>query len=188
MTAKRDECILLIVDVQEKLIGTVVDKQSLLENLITLGKVSQKFQIPILVSEQEKLGRTVPELREAVMNQFTFMKLAFSCCQNEQFMRRLDELGRKTIIICGIEAHICVEQTVLDLIERGYNVHLIIDAVSSYSAIDRETSVERMRDAGAVITTTEAVIYEIMEKAGTTEFTEILQIVKERRRNISNVR
>jgi len=96
-------------------------------------------------------------------------------------MRKLGELRRKTVIACGIETHICVLQTVLDLLTHGYNVLLARDATSSHAPIDRETAIERMRGAGAMIGTTEAVIYELTEKAGTDQFRKILEIVKARR-------
>jgi nicotinamidase-related amidase len=100
-------------------------------------------------------------------------------------MRELSQMRKRTVIICGIETHICVLQSVLDLLTHHYSVLLVRDATSSHALIDRETAIERMRDAGIMITTTEAVIYELTEKAGTEEFRKILELVKERRRLLS---
>lgn len=141
----------------------------------------QIVRVPVLVTEQEKLGDTIPELRKMLPSFTAFKKLSFSCCGDDGLVGRLRELRRKTVIACGIETHICVLQTALDLLERGYGVLLIRDATSSHSIGDSEAAVERMRDAGAQIATTEAAIYELTERAGTEEFKEILEIVKDRR-------
>ena len=181
LRAKREDSILLVIDVQEKLIDTVLTKQRLIENVKALGKVAAVMHLPNLVTEQEKLGATVPELSGILSGSPTVRKLEFSCCQNSEFMSKLREAGRRTVFVCGIEAHICVLQTVLDLLSAGYNVHLVKDALSSNASVDLEAAVERMRDAGAVITTSEAAIYELTVRAGTDEFRRILEIVKERR-------
>lgn len=182
MKAKKDDCILLVIDIQEKLADTMIDKHGLIENVKALGNIAGVFRLPVLVTEQEKLGETVPELRETLADCPKIRKLEFSCCQNKEFMSKLRGFGERSVVVCGIEAHICILQTVLDLVEKGHNVQVVGDAVSSYSTIDRDTAIERMRDAGATITTTEALVYELMEKAGTEEFRRILEIVKERRR------
>ena len=185
MRVKRGDCVLLIIDVQEKLIVTISQKTELLENIKALVKTSEVLGMPILVTEQEKLGETLPELDRMLPHAPRFRKLAFSCCESSGFMGELRKLGRKTVIACGIEAHICVLQTVLDLLEQGYQVLVPREATSSYAAIDRDTAIERMRDAGAMITTAETAIYELTERAGTEEFRRVLEIVKERREAIT---
>jgi len=185
MKADRGDCLLLVIDIQERLIDTILERQRLVHSARALVKAAETLNLPILTTEQEKLGDTVPELEKALTSHQKFKKLTFNCCQNAEFMSKLRRLGRKTVVVCGIEGHICVLQTVLDLIERGYTVHVVKDAVSSRSQVDVETAIGRMRDAGAVITTTEALIYELTERAGTNEFGEILQIVKERRSTIT---
>jgi len=185
LKAKKDDSILLVIDVQERLVDTMLEKQRLIENVKALGKVAAVFHMPILVTEQENLGATVPELREVLSGCTMVRKLEFSCCQNSEFMSRLKETGRRTVVACGIEAHICVLQTVLDLVAAGYNVHVAKDALSANAGVDLETAIERLRDAGAVITTTEAAIYELTVRAGTDEFRRILEIVKERRQAIA---
>ena len=181
MRAKREDCVLLIIDVQERLIDTVAKKAELVKNIEALIKVANVLRVPVLVTEQEKLGRTVPELEDELLDPPKFHKLTFSCCERPEFMTKLRELKRKTVVVCGIEAHICVMQTVLDMLDHSYRILVPKDATSSHNVIDWKTAVERMRDSGAIITTTEALIYELTERAGTEEFKRILEIVKERR-------
>ena len=181
MRVKRDDCVLLVIDVQERLIDTVAKKAELVKNIEALIKVAKVLRVPVLVTEQEKLGRTVPELEDGLPDPPKFHKLAFSCCEGPEFMTKMRELERKTVIVCGIEAHICVMQTILDMLDHSYRISVPKDATSSHNAIDWETAIERMRDSGATITTTEALIYELTERAGTEEFKRILEIVKERR-------
>jgi hypothetical protein len=175
----------MIVDVQERLVPTIAEKTKIVQNIEALINAAKVLCIPALVTEQEKLGETLPELNTMLSSPSRFQKLAFSCCEIPDFTAKLLELGRKTVIACGVETHICVLQTVLGLLERGYRVLLPRDATSSYAVVDRETAIERMRDAGATITTTETIIYELTERAGTEEFRKILGIVKERRESQS---
>ena len=181
MRVRRSDCVLLIVDVQDRLIGTIAEHEAIVENIKALIKAAQVLGVPVLATEQEKLGEIVPELQGLLSDSPKFRKLSFSCCGDAAFMRKLRQVRKKTAIVCGIETHICVLQTVLDLLEHHYRVLLVSDATSSHAPIDRETAIDRMRSAGAMIGTTEAVIYELTERAGTEEFSRILEIVKERR-------
>jgi nicotinamidase-related amidase len=157
------------------------------ENIKALIRVAQALNVPIMGTEQEKLGDIVPELRGLLSESSKARKLSFSCYNDPGFMRQFLQLHKKIVILCGIETHICVLQTVLDLIEHSYGVLLVRDATSSHNAMDRETAIERMSLAGAMISTTETVIYELTERAGTEEFRRILDIVKERRNIISSL-
>lgn len=181
----REGCILVVVDVQEKLIDTIDQREQTVQNIMALLRVAELFRIPILLTEQEKLGKTIAELDRIVPTAPRFQKLVFSCMRDPEFKARLDEIGRKTVLLCGIETHICVMQTALDLLDQGYYVVIPRDATSSHGVVDRDTAVERMRTAGVLITTTETTIYELTEKAGTSEFREILEIVKDRRKAIN---
>jgi len=148
------------------------------------------YQIPILVTEQEKLGTTVQEIKNVLKNFDSYKpirKLDFSCYRNEEFRRILEQSGFSNLLICGIETHICVIQTALDLIGNGYMVQIPRDATSSHTKEDFETAISRLRDSGAVITTTEALIYELTGKAGTKEFKKILEIIKERRLKLGEI-
>ncbi len=182
MKVNRSDCVLLVIDVQDHIIDTIAEHEVTVENIKALIGAARVLNVPVMATQQENLGEIVPELKNLVSDSPNFRKLSFSCCGDSVFMRKLQEVGRKTVIACGIETHICVLQTVLDLLTHGYQVLLVKDGTSSHALIDRETAIERMRGAGAMIGTTEAAIYELTEKAGTDEFRKILEIVKERRR------
>jgi nicotinamidase-related amidase len=181
MRARRSDCVLLVIDVQDRLIDTISEHQAVVENIKALIKAADVLMVPTLATEQEKLGEIVPELAGLLSGSPKFRKLSFSCCGDSAFMRKLRQVRKKTVIVSGIETHVCVLQTVLDLLKHRYHVLLVRDATSSHTAVDREAAVERMQNAGAIITTTEATIYELTEKAGTEEFRKILEVVKERR-------
>jgi nicotinamidase-related amidase len=185
MRVRPDECVLLVIDVQDGLIDTIHEHQTVVENIKALIKTAQILHLQVLATEQEKLGAIVPELQGLLSNNLKFQKVNFSCCADPAFMRELSQMRKRTVIVCGIETHICVLQSVLDLLTHRYDVLLVRDATSSHALMDRETAMERMGDAGAMIATTEAVIYELTEKAGTEEFRSILELVKERRSLLS---
>ena len=181
MTATHNQYVLLVIDVQDRLIDTISEHRSVVRNIQALIKAAQALGVPILVSEQDKLGETVPELKSLLLNIMPCRKLSFSCCRDTGFMKKFSQMHKTTVIACGIETHICVLQTTLDLLKRKCRVQIVKDASSSHIVTDHETAIERMKNAGAVITSTEATIYELTEKAGTEEFKKILAIVKERR-------
>jgi nicotinamidase-related amidase len=180
MMVKRSDCVLLVVDVQDRLIDTIAERATVVQNIKTLMKAAEALTIPILATEQEKLGETVQELK-VLLTDVPFRKINFSCCGDPKFMSKLNATKRRMAMVCGIETHIWVVQTGLDLLNRHYRVLIVRDATSSHTMIDRETALDRMEKAGATITTTEAIIYELTEKAGTDEFRKILEIIKERR-------
>jgi nicotinamidase-related amidase len=183
MRAKRGDCVLLVVDVQERLIDTIAEHEVVVQNIQALIKSAAALQVPILATEQENLGDTVPQLKALLPDPPT-RKLIFSCCESLEFMTKLKATRRRTVIICGIETHICIMQTVLDLLPGHYRILVVRDATSSHAIVDRETALRRIEARGAEITTAEAVIYEMTEKAGTDEFRKVLDIVKERRMHI----
>lgn len=184
---RRTDCVLLVVDVQDRLIDTIAEHEATVENIKALIRAARILNIPVMATQQENLGQIVPELKDLLSNSPKFRKLSFSCCGDSAFMRKLREVHKKTVIACGIETHICVLQTVLDLLKGGYHVLLVRDGTSSHALIDRETAIERMRAAAAMTETTEAVIYELTARAGTEQFRKILEIVKERRSAHSQV-
>ena len=188
LRARNTNSVLLVIDMQERIINTVADKENLIHSVEAMIKTSNLLNIPSVVTQQEKLGDIASEIKRSYQNDATvFKKLAFSCCDVSEFRDKLLRLGRKTIVVCGVETHICVMQTVLDLLELKYEVLLLRDATSSYRIMDRETAIERMRDAGAWISTIESVIYELTEDAGRPEFKQILQTIKNlRNQNNSN--
>ncbi len=148
MRVSPSECVLLAIDVQARLIGTIADHETVVENISALIRAAQVLDVLVLATEQEKLGEIVPELQGLLSDSPKFRKLSFSCCGDSAFVSKLRQVRKKTIIVCGIETHICVLQTVLDLLKQRYRVLLVRDATSAHTPIDRDTAVERMRSAG----------------------------------------
>jgi nicotinamidase-related amidase len=173
----RHECVLVVIDVQDKLMPAIADKESLLSNTVRLVKVCHLTGIPVVVTEQEKLGNTVAEIKNELSAETAVQKVHFNCFSCEDFAERVKKTGRKTLILAGVEAHICVTQTALHALSL-YNVQIISDAVSSRLTDNRNVALQRMRDAGATITSTEMFIYEILQKAGTDEFRFVLPLIK----------
>ena len=182
---KRNDCVLVVVDVQDRLINTITHHELIVANVKALAQAAIILRVPILATEQVKLGDTILEVKSLLPNTPT-RKVSFSCCDNPEFMTKLNAIGRKTVIVCGIETHICVAQTVLDLLRDHRIVLVAKDATSSYGTVDRETALRRMETSGAVITTSEAIIYELTENAATDEFKGILEIVKTRRTKLQS--
>lgn len=172
-----DDCVLLVVDVQERLLPAMSNREETLDNIVRLVRFAKIVRMPILVTEQEKLGPTVGEVGDEIEDLAPISKIEFDACKRGEFAERLRELGRGTAIIAGIESHICITQTVLHLLP-SYRVQVISDAVSSRTKKNMAVALERMRQSGAVISSTEMVIYELLEKAGTPEFKEALKLVK----------
>jgi len=172
--------VLVVVDVQEKLLPYVADKENVTKNLQMLIKFAHIMDIPIVLTEHypKGLGRTVPEIKEVLKEYKPIEKVIFSCFGSDEFKTRLKELGAKTLMLTGIESHICVEQTALDAMNSGYEVHVISDAIASRTPRNLEIGIEKMRQFGAVISSTEMAMYEIMERADTKEFKEVLSLVK----------
>ena len=135
---------------------------------------------PIFVTEQYRkgLGDTVSEIVGALGEITGTEKLAFSACGAGGFLVGLRRAKVAEVVLCGIEAHVCVLQTCLDLLEAGFSVFVVADAISSRTAQNRELAIQRMRDAGAVVTSVETVLFELLERAGTEEFKQVLALVK----------
>ncbi len=176
----KQNTVLVVVDVQEKLLPYVADKEKVTENLRMLIKFAYIMNMPIILTEHypKGLGRTVPEIKEVLKDYKPIEKVIFSCFGSEEFKSRLKELGVKRLMLSGIESHICIEQTALDALGAGYEVHVIADAISSRTPRNLEIGIEKTRQFGAVISSTEMAMYEIMERADTREFKEVLKLVK----------
>ncbi len=176
----RENTVQVIVDVQEKLLPYVTEKERVVENLRMLIKFADIMDIPIVLTEHypKGLGVTVPEIKEILKIYEPIDKVIFSCFGAPRFRARLRELGAKRLMIAGIESHICIEQTALDALNLGYDVHIIADAISSRTPENLKIGIEKMRQFGAVISSTEMVMYEIMERADTKEFKDVLKLVK----------
>jgi nicotinamidase-related amidase len=179
-TLDRAETALVIVDVQERLAVVMEERQQVLDNCRRLIEGAKILDLPVAVTEQypKGLGPTEEELRGALLSYEPFEKITFSCCGEPAFNSALEALGRKKILLAGMETHVCVLQTGLDLLRQGYVVHLVGDAVCSRDRENRKVGLELLRDAGAVITSTETVLFQLLGRAGTDEFKAVSKLVK----------
>jgi nicotinamidase-related amidase len=179
----RDKALLLIIDVQERLIPAMPKKpyQEILGSIELLLKGAREIDLPVVVTEQypKGLGHTVPELEEACRD-CVVTKVSFGSCGEPSFLEELKKQGRNQIIVTGMEAHVCVYQTVLGLLGAGYDVHLVRDGVISRRKSDYRNSLELARDAGAVVTTAETVLFQILRAATAPEFKAVSALVKNR--------
>jgi nicotinamidase-related amidase len=171
---------LLLIDVQEKLIRAMHEKEILLDNVVRLVKGTQALGIPILCSEQNPkgLGETVPEVKDLFADFKPITKFSFSCFGEPAFCAESQACGKKVILACGIESHVCVYQTVADLLESGYGVEVVADAVSSRTPENKRIGLEKSRLLGAQITSVETALFELMRTAQHPKFKEIQKIVK----------
>ncbi|MHB1457182.1 MAG: hydrolase [Armatimonadota bacterium] len=178
--ADRADSCLVVVDMQEPFLNSMYDRETVTANVNRLIDAAKIFGIPVLVTLQnsERMGGTVPEVEEHLPEHQPVNKMTFSCCGDDDFMTQLAETGKMTVVLCGIESHICVNQTAHDLLAAGYTVHVPEDAVCSRTPANCRIGIEKMRQSGAVITCTESVIYELMERAGTEEFRQVLRLIK----------
>lgn len=170
----QQNCALVVIDMQEKLLAAMPRRAELTATVQKLIAAARILRLPVIATAQyvKGLGPVVPEVGEPAVE-----KLAFSCCGSPEFVRKLKDLGRQRIILCGVEAHVCVQQTAIDLM-KDYFVYVPADAIGSRHRHNHKVAVERMRDCGAVITTAESAVFELLREAGTAEFKQILPLFK----------
>jgi len=180
MRINREACVGLVIDIQEKLFPHMDQKDELLKRCLILLEGLQVLKVPLLLTEQypKGLGSTLKQLSAAMARNHPIEKIAFSCCDEPSFQNSLDQLSLNTLIICGIEAHVCVLQTVVDLIGSGYKPVVVADCISSRNADDKRIALERMRAEGAMITTCESILFELARVAGTDQFKAISRLIK----------
>jgi len=180
MRILRDKTAGLIIDIQERLFPHIYGNEILALNSGILIKGLQELRIPIVVTEQytKGLGPTIVPLQQLFPDVQPLEKLAFSCCDDTSFMKHLDALNKKFIVIAGIESHVCVLQTCIDLLEKNYIPVIVEDCVSSRRINDKNMAISRMRKMGAIITTYESVLFELLRYSGTDEFKAISKLVK----------
>ena len=176
----RKNSVLVVVDIQEKLLPAINERDVVLDNVVRMVRAAQTLQVPILVTEQypRGLGATVATLQELLAGTPTWEKTTFSCFGGNGFSEQVSGLARNQLVLVGIETHICVCQTALDGLARGYQVQLINEAVGSRTAANKALGIERIRAAGGVISGVEMAIYEWLEEAGGPEFKAILPLIK----------
>jgi nicotinamidase-related amidase len=180
MLLRREQSLLLVVDIQEKLAPAISNADGVVANVAKLIRAAQQLHVPILASEQypKGLGRTLPVLRNLLAADALFDKTHFSCLAEPGVADRLQQYQRRQIIVCGIEAHVCVLQTAMDIESAGLDSIVVADAVSSRRGENCALGVARMRAAGVEIVTTEMVLFEWIAQAGTPEFKTLLPLIK----------
>jgi len=174
-----ENAVLIVVDVQGKLARLMHEAEALFNNLSRLIRGATVLGLPVVATEQnpEGLGPTVEEVRRH-LPMAPIPKMAFSCCGEPAVVDALEATGRPQVLLCGIETHICVYQTARDLLARGREVHVVADAVSSRTPRNRDIGLEKMRAAGAQVTSVETALFEMVEVAEGPAFKQILEIVK----------
>ena len=172
--------VLVIIDVQGKLAQIMHDRDTLFNNLHILVSGVKLLNIPIIWMEQvpDKLGSTIPEIKDVLIDQKPIIKDVFSCMKNEEFNNQIKRINPNDIILAGIESHICVYQTAMDLLEKKYNVHIVADAISSRISENKELGIERMLLEGAMKTSVEMLLFEIQGEAKGDRFRQISKLVK----------
>jgi len=180
MRISKENTVGLIIDIQERLLVAMNEKDSLLKNCETLVKGLSELQIPMIVSQQytKGLGETVPEIQAAIPEFSYFEKKDFSCWDVPEINEELKKSEAKNVIICGIESHVCVLQTAVDLIDAGLNPIIVMDCVSSRTAENVEIAKERFRYEGIMMTSYESILFELTRSAGAPEFRAISKLVK----------
>jgi len=177
-----EQCALVVIDIQEKLLPPIFQKEQLVRNAQLLIRAAGILKLPTLVSTQyaKGLGGTVPQVASLLAGTQPIDKTLFSCFGSDVFCSSLKRLPgqRTTLLLCGMESHICVTQTALAALREGYLVHVASDAVSSRTEWNWKIGLERMRAAGAVISSTEMMIYELMRASSSAEFKEMLPYLK----------
>jgi nicotinamidase-related amidase len=174
--------VLIVVDVQERLFNAMdaERRDDMVANVKILLAAAQRLGVPVLVTEQypRGLGRTLPEVKTLLGDTPAFEKTAFSCAGAEGFLDRLRALGADQVLLTGIEAHVCVLLTALDLLERGFRVSIVGDAVCSRRPASLETGLAQARQAGAVVTSTETVVFQLLGSADNEAFRELSKLLR----------
>ncbi len=176
----RTAAVLIMIDFQGNLAQAMFDKENVFANNVRLIRGFQALNLPMVVTEQipSKLGPTIMQLAQELHGVEPIAKESFSCWTNEVFREHLESLTRRHVILTGIECHICVYQTALDLMQNGYAVHLVADAVSSRTPENKQVGIDAIRAAGGQITSTEMVLFELLRTAADPKAKEIFKIVK----------
>lgn len=180
MRLEVSKSIALVVDIQERLFPFIHENEALAARCALLIRGLRILEVPIVVTEQytKGLGKTIGPISEAVGIEGRIEKIAFSCCGSDEVEARILAMARHQVVVMGIEAHVCVLQTVLDLRKQGQMAIVVEDCISSRRENDKRIAVERMRDVGAIITTAESLLFELLERAGTDMFKKISKLVR----------
>jgi isochorismate hydrolase len=179
---EREQAVLIVIDVQELLMKKMDPEigKNVIQNIRTLLVFAKEMAIPILITEQypKGLGKTVPEVKMELGSLSPIEKVSFSCCGVEAFNDKLNQLARNQVILTGIETHVCILQTANDLIQKGYEVHVVADAICSRRKLDWEIGLRWIEKKGAMISTTEIIAFQLLKEAGTEEFRGLSKLLK----------
>lgn len=179
-----DQALVLIIDVQQKLLPHVHGASALAEALEQLVAGAALFGLPLVATEQypQGIGHTDPQLRTLLRENgaVMFEKMSFSCCADQRVTELLGKIGRSQVIVAGIEAHVCVLQTCLDLLAMEYQVYVGADAIGSRRSRDYDVACQRLLQAGAVLTTVESVLFDLCQRCDTAEFKKMISLIKDR--------
>ncbi|MCX6248541.1 MAG: hydrolase [Bacteroidetes bacterium] len=180
MRILKDRSAALIIDIQERLYPFIFENENLTKNVTRLIEGLKIIGIPIFITEQyvKGLGPTIEPVATLLGSHPRIEKMSFSCCDEPRLMEGIAVTGKENIIIAGIESHVCVLQTVVDLHRNGYHPVVVEDCVSSRNENDKRTAIQRMRQEGAIITTTESILFELLRYSGTEQFRGISRLVK----------
>jgi hypothetical protein len=174
----REKTVFVVVDIQGNLYQAMYNKETLLANNRKLIKGAAVLGLPVILTEQINIGSTIPEILELLPNITPIEKSSFSCCKEAPFMEALKALDAKQVILSGIEAHICVYQTAIDLIAKGFKVYLAADAIASRTAENKEIALRRITLSGVVLTSVEMALFDLLKTASDPKAREIFKIVK----------
>jgi nicotinamidase-related amidase len=187
----REQSVLIVVDMQEPFLSAIKVRDVIEHNIAFLMQVAKLMHVPILATLQnrERLGEIIPALQSLLPEQSVPIdKLCFSCFGANAFAKAVQETARQQVVLTGIEAHICVMQTALDMLKAGYQVHVPYDAVASRGKPEWKYALLRLQQAGVIITSVESVTYEWLYQAGTDEFRQLLPLIKEREQFLRKIR
>ena len=176
----REDALLLVIDIQEKLLPVISNGESVIQKNNILISTANLLNIPVVYTEHyaKGMGPTAEELKQNLSNAVKFDKIAFSACLEDGFLKYINETNRKKIIVTGTEAHVCVFQTIRDLLNRGYTVFVPIDAVGSRQDEIKNNALLLLKDMGAIISNTELIAFDLVKISGTPEFKEVLKLIK----------
>ncbi len=174
------ECLLLLIDIQKSLLDLCVEREQIVSNTAALIEAAKVFNLPVIFTVQnpDKLGPFLPQLTDMISEPEIYAKMEFDSLENEQIARAIRRTGRKTLLLAGMEGHICIFHSALGALRQGYRVHIPQDAVTSRSQFNRQLGCQRTDKAGAVLTSTEMIIYELLHQGGTKEFRSLLPLLK----------
>ncbi|MBM4171658.1 MAG: hydrolase [Ignavibacteria bacterium] len=176
----KEKTTLLVIDIQDRILPVIFESERVIRNAVKLISGFKIMNLPVYYTEQypKGLGPTNPQIKEALNNSEAIQKMSFSCYGAPDLFEDLKKRGIEQVVVCGIESHVCVMQTVLDFIANDFQVHVAADAISSRREFDYQTALRRMESNGAEISLTESVLFELLEVCGTDQFKAVSKLVK----------